>query len=228
MLESRINERAATARFVKRAPRKDGNGDVPIRILRMTLEHAYYWDRRIQPEIRKANPARADRLWKWKAMWATFPLAQRLKGYNCLGWTILMPNDDDEIVTAGMALLIEDYPHLPAYTTKEAVFTWFIAAAPDDALKKQKVNAIPSLGQILVDTALTSSYVLGTQGRIGLHCASAGGDRLYQFYLKKCGLMPIPQHAPLSVKRKNDGRFFYTDEALGRILRVQMDSLRYP
>ncbi len=228
MLRSRINVNAATARFAKKAPRKDGSGYVSIRIRPMNLEHAHYWDRRVQPAIRNAKPARADRLWNWKTLWATFPLALRLKGFNCIGWTVLMPNDAGDIVTAGMALLIEDYPHLPAGNPKEAVFTWFIAAAPDDVLMHLGVTAVPSLGQILVDTALTSSDVLGTQGRIGLHCASAGGSRLYNFYLKKCGLMPILPHEQLSISRRNDGRFFYSDEALSGILLLQMNGLRYP
>jgi hypothetical protein len=193
----------------------------------MTLEQAAYWDRFIQPEIRQF-PKRADYHWRWREFWAVLPLVQRLKGRSCVGWTTLVANDEREVVPAAMSLLIEHYPHLPVGTDQTSVFTWFIAAAPEAALQKRGVRHLPSLGRILVDTALVSSLALGTQGRMGLHCARAGGTRLYDFYLNKCGLMPMKRQEKLSIRRANDGRFFYTNELRALHLMRQLSRMRYP
>jgi hypothetical protein len=109
--------------------------------------------------------------------------------------------------------VIETYPHLDVRSTDtQATFAWFLATAPDTALSGLGVAEPPSLGRTCTDIALTTSFNLAHQGRIGLHAAQAGGPALLRFYGNHCGLLQLPAAAVLPVSRANDGRFFYTDD----------------
>ncbi|ODT85754.1 MAG: hypothetical protein ABS69_00570 [Nitrosomonadales bacterium SCN 54-20] len=124
-----------------------------------------------------------------------------------------------------MSLFIEKYPHLPE-SKQEAVFIWFISSAPKGALANLGVKTTPSLGRILIDNALVASMNMGLEGRIGLHCAKAGGDRLQKFYLNHCKLNHLPKGTPTSLGHASDGRFFYTDENRANFLLQELASFR--
>lgn len=208
-----------------RAPEKLTGSVVPIAIRPMTFAHAHIWHHYIQPHIR-SDAARADRYWPWPLLHSVFPLAQRLKGFRCTGMTTLVPNQYGDAVPVAMNLFIERYPHLPAGTDKEAVFIWFICTAPTNALIAMNVQSQPSLGRVCLDTAMVASNNLGLEGRIGLYSAQAGGPRLITYYRKKCKLIQIPGTDAVSVKRANDGHFFYTDEERAALLIAEHAPLR--
>ncbi len=208
-----------------RAPEKLTGSVVPIAIRPMTFAHAHTWHHYIQPHIR-SDAARADRYWQWPLLHSVFPLAQRLKGYRCTGMTTLVPNQDGDAVPVAMNLLIERYPHLPAGTDTEAVFVWFLCTAPTSALIAMNVHTRPSLGRVCLDTAMVTSNNLDLGGRIGLYSAKAGGTRLMTYYRKKCKLIQIPRSDPVSVRRANDGHFFYTDEERAALLILEHAPLR--
>ncbi len=212
--------------YARRAPLR-GAPDVfvPIRVSWMNWADSFWWDARVQPAlVRRAD--RADRVWSWAFIRQVLPIWQHRKGRRCLALVTWVRNRDGDGVRAAMHLFIEHYPHLDTRVTKEASFAWFISTAPAEVLAQFGVTKSPALGRVCIDAAIVASMVSGDDGRIGLHCAQAGGTRLMLFYEQKCRLLRLPPSAELPVGRHNDGRFFYTDEQRAEELAAEMDPLR--
>jgi hypothetical protein len=216
---------------------------VEIAIVHMTPEHAQYWDAVIQPAIRTIGDqerregkkhSRADHYWRWPRLRVLLPLAQSLIKRRCRALTVLLQRDliwqepwqgppkredDPKAIPAAMILLIESYPWLlPTTRTRHSTFTWFIAAAPKKVLQELGVVATPSLGSILIDTALITSITLGYQGRMWLHADRRGGQRLFDFYSKKCNLLNVSDGFPLPSGSLSDGRHFYATSKIAKKL----------
>ena len=155
-------------------------------------------------------------------------LMQLAKRRFCRPLVIWIRADNRQFVRAGMSILIDGYPYLDVRTPAESYFVWFISAADSEVLKNHfGLSAPPSLGRILLDSPIILSQNADYSGRIGLHAALRGGSRLLAFYVKS-GLMNLPATEPLPppITRRNDGRFFYADEALAEALAAQLDRLR--
>ncbi|WP_143142495.1 hypothetical protein [Nitrosovibrio sp. Nv17] len=212
--------------YARTAPDSQKSKDaIPIRTSLMSMEHAVTWDTKIQPSI-LSEPERADRYWSWSLFRSIFPLAlYARRRQRCIALTTLAKNESGKAVPAAMSLFIEKYPHLPS-SRQEAVFIWFISSAPKGVLANLGVKTTPSLGRILIDNALVASMNMGLEGRIGLHCAKTGGDRLQKFYLNHCKLNHLPKGTPTSLGYASDGRFFYTDENLADLLLQELAPFR--
>jgi hypothetical protein len=194
---------------------------IPIKVVLMTLDHAVYWDRVIQPRIR-ATGGRADRLWLWTFFRTVLVLAQQVQGRRAIGLVTMLRADNGSAVPAAMTLLIDPYFDLGSSPSRSvnSTFVWFLASAPSEVLGELGVSEPPSLGTACLDNALVYSKNNGWLGKIGLHCAVEGGQRLFEFY-KNRKLILLPQGIKLPVRRANDGRFFYTNESLAnQILNV--------
>jgi hypothetical protein len=153
---------------------------------------------------------------------------QLAKGRYCRPLVIWAPADNGLFLRVGMSILIEQYPHLDILTPAESHFVWFMSAADKGVLSTQfGMSAPPTLGGVLLDCAIVLSLNAGLEGRIGLHAAPAGGRALLQFYLKS-GLLNLPLAAalPRPIKRRNDGRHFYTDAPAAQRLLQQVDPSR--
>jgi hypothetical protein len=192
----------------------------------MSWQDAAFWDMHVQPSILGSREKRADRYWSWNVLRQIFPLSQRVRNRRCLALTTFVANRAGDAIPAAMHLFIERYPHLDVRESMPAILVWFISAASDDALLALDVAVPPSLGRICIDTAIVASMNLQTEGRIGLHCARAGGEELMDFYTRICQLHCVPIRARLPVGERNDGRYFYTDEALAESLAQNFDPLR--
>jgi hypothetical protein len=83
-----------------------------------------------------------------------------------------------------------------------------------------------SLGRILVDAALVVSFNRGNDGRACLHADPQGGKELLARFEHDYGLAKLPANLQLRSVRKNDGRYFYTDEALAQRLVARLASWR--
>jgi hypothetical protein len=113
-----------------------------------------------------------------------------------------------------MSIVIERYVHLDEARPAEAHFVWFMCAADKRVLAEHfHLANPPSLGAVLLDSAMALSENAGLKGRIGLHAAASGGTKLLGFY-RNAGLQQLPASArlPAPIKRANDGRFFYATE----------------
>lgn len=205
--------------FVSFAKGKVTKAAVPIKVVPMTADYVAFWHQSIQPFINKSTEPRADRHWRWSLLYQITRLMPRYSGY-----CVVAQGLDGVSVPVGMLVVIGDYPWLRNRRHKSS-FLWFLAAAPDSAMKALGITDPPSLGRVLVDTGIVDSYRSGHDGRIGLHAAPKGGNRLFDFYRNVCNLLNLPKFfalplGPASIKQTlvslpvaNDGRFFYTDSA---------------
>jgi hypothetical protein len=215
-------------RFVRFAPsRADKARSVDVRITDMTAGDALWWDTNLGP--RHARIAtRADRKWRWSVLLPMSHLVQLAKRRFCRPLVIWAKADNGQFMRAGMSILIEQYPHLDVRTPGDSYFVWFISAADSDVLSAHfGVSDPPALGRVLLDNAIVLSQNAGLSGRMGMHAAVAGGPDLLTVY-SKCGLLRLPEAAPLpkSIRRKNDGRFFYADEPVANALTALLDYAR--
>jgi len=194
----------------------------------MTAADTIWWDSRIGPRHARIT-TRADRLWSWSMLLPMCNLVQLVKRRVCRSLVIWTRAGNRQFVRAGMSILIERYPYLDvAAPAGDSHFVWFISAADSGVLSAQfGVAEPPALGRIFLDNGVVLSQNGGFAGRIGLHAASAGGPSLLTVYVK-CGLSRLPSAAPLpgSIRRKNDGRFFYADELVAEALASALDPAR--
>lgn len=221
-------QRSPTKNFVRYAPaRRDQRRKVRIRISNMTGQDAIWWDAKVVPEISKEQ-GRADRFWVWSAMLPALLLYELAKGRKCRPLVIWAYTDRGGLVRAAMVFGIADYPHLNVSEAGLAHFLWFMSSAPDRVLARYGVSDPPSLGAIGIDNAMVLSENSGHNGRMGLHAAPGGGNRLLTFYSKRCRLEKLSKDAPLptAIRRKNDGRFFYADASRASSLMAERDDHR--
>lgn len=229
--------------YAKRVWNPSSSKWVEIAIVHMTPEHAQYWDAVIQPAIRAIGdhersegkkPSRADHNWRWTRIRVLLPLAQSLFKRRCRALTVLLQRDlvlpeawegspkledKPKAIPAAMVLLIESYPWLfPTARERQSTFTWFMAAAPKKVLQGLGVFETPPLGSILIDTALVTSMTLGHRGCMWLHAARRGGQRLFDYYSKKCYLFNVSDGFPLPNGSISDGRHFYASSKIAKQL----------
>jgi len=207
--------------YARRAMNHAKTAWVDIKVAHMTMQHALDWDYTVQREIVRAQrargpnqPPRADAGWSWVGIRTLLPLALRLRNRRCQPLTILVRNAQGQAVPAGMLLLIEHYPWpLTTDPIRRSTFTWFLASAPKAALLQRGVPDPPSLGRVLIDTALVHSLGSGMGGQMWLHAAAGGGSGLLQFYSHTCQLGRLAAGTRIPGGR-SDGRHFYADSAL--------------
>jgi len=219
---------ASSRRFARFAPSKgDRDRRVDIRVTDMTARDALWWDMRLGPK-HASIAARADRLWSWSVLLPMCHLVQRAKRRYCRPLVIWARTDKGRFMRAGMSIVIEDYPYLDVEHSGESNFVWFMSAADSRVLAAEfGMSHPPALARVLLDNAIVLSQNAGLEGRIGLHAAPPGGDGLLVMY-GRCGLTRLPASAalPPSVRRRNDGRFFYADERVAESLAAGLDASR--
>jgi hypothetical protein len=223
--------------YAARARNKTKTKWIEIKIDHMTAAEALYWDRTIQLDIvaealkarSEGKPVpRADRYWSWTGLRILFPLAQSLRKRRCRALSILVENASGQGVPAGMLLLIEAYPWpFPlGAASPQSTFLWFLASAPTDSLKKLGVVDPPSLGRILIDTALVTSMGLGHEGQMWLHAAPSGGEKLLGFYVDMCRLRKMQVGTALPSGAASDGRHCLAASVLAKRLIAELNLTR--
>jgi len=210
-----------------------GGAHVPLRIFSMIKDDAKWWDEHVQPFI-DAKPGRADSGWNWP--WKIFNLTrlagealrQRprafVAGVECASPPTFLP--------CIMSLLVETYADL-ADSRLESVFLWYLSPAPEEFFRSGRgkvLGAVPkALMSIGMDMTITHSYNIMRRGRVGLHAAPSGGKELFDWYKDPArgGMIVIPKRQRLAGGwRRNDGRYFYHDEATAFEVSRRLDSLR--
>ena len=214
-------------RFVISAPSKtDKRRSVDIRVTDMAASDALWWDTRLGP--RHASMARADRFWAWSVLLPLCHLVQRAKRRYCRPLVMWARTDSGRFLRVGMLIVIEAYPYLEIEHPAESHFVWFMSGADAGVLMSEfHMSNPPALGRALLDSAIVLSQNSDLEGRIGLHAAAAGKDSLLALY-DRLGLIRLPATAalPPSIRRPNDGRFFYADERSAEALAAALDASR--
>lgn len=185
-----------------------------------TRAYATFWENEVQPDIRAAQPSRPDRWWHWPMFLRLFPRTELLNGRRCYGHTLVAADTTGEARPVAMSLLVETVTFLPA--SGPSTFLWFMSGIPSTTLRRLGLPLFHSLGQILVDAALVVSLNQGNDGRACLHGDPQGGKELLARFEHDYGLARLPANLQLRSVRKNDGRYFYTDETLARLLLAQL------
>jgi hypothetical protein len=198
----------------------------------MTLAHARWWDRYVQPWIDRSEETRADKGWRWPRIFATTHLIGTAFRQGPVG-LVAGAVQGDRFMPVAMAILVESYPHLPDATLR-SVFLWYATRCPDNVIQiglQAAPELIPKrLMEITVDLAVTHSFNKLTNGRVGLHAAAEGGEELCRKY-DSFGMMRLPHDYPLpkgirSRASGNDGRYFFHTEETGREASIRLDILR--
>lgn len=211
--------------FVKSAPHKKNTGCMPIKIEEASTDVLEYWHRNIQKPFINNDFNRADRGWNW-------PRIDR--NFGAIGWALhqeprcymVVKEMPAGLLPLALVFQAEKYPALQD-NFKESCFLWFMAAAPEAFLLKHlPVSEVPSLGKIIVDIGVTTSYNNSNDGIIGLHSSPYGGARLRNFYANKCSLANLPSNTIISLARHNDGNYFYATESIALTYSKSNDSLR--
>ena len=214
--------------FVRKARSKiERTRLVDIRTTDMTASDALWWDSRLGPKhARMAH--RADRFWPWSVLLPMCHLVQLAQRRYCRPLVTWARADNGRFLRVGMSILIERYPYLDVTTTALSHFVWFMSAADPTVLQSDfGMSQPPALARLLLDNAIVLSQNSGLEGRMGLHAAAAGGEALTDVYCH-CGLQRLSKHAnlPASVRRPNDGRFFYADNEVAEALATALDASR--
>lgn len=148
-------------------------------------------------------------------------LHQLSKRRRCRPLVVWGRADNDRFMRVAMSFVIERFPHLNSgLQGLESHFLWFVSAAPTEVLDTLGMTDPPSVGRIVIDASMVLSWNADLSGRIGLHAAPAGGDKLLHFYENTCRLRRLSagEKLPSGVRRRNDGRFFIADDVVAQSL----------
>jgi hypothetical protein len=190
-------------------------------------EDAVRWHQDIQPHVTAMD--RLDKAWNWPRLVTYLHLFERLAQRNAVFLQINVSNDQGVAIPVGQALVSDRFPYFPRQRER-CVFLWFLAAAPETALRAHKLPADLKLGRPLVDLGLQLSFQRNYAGLSALHAASSddrlADQALYDLYEKGVGLIPVKRSLFVSLFRRNDGRYFHTDEKRALDLSQKLDKLR--
>jgi len=195
-------------------------------------EEALYWHQKVQlPYIAKSPNFRPDRNWNWPWKMRWWPiLFQSCTRRNTAFFQINVTTSSGRAFPVGQIFVSDGFPFFPGQR-QECIFLWLLAAAPQTALLAQGLPADLKLMPPLVDVAIQFSFQRGYNGLLTLHAARSGdksADRaLYRIYEKNVSLIPYKKQGYVStMRRRNDGRYFYADEERALELTTKLNYLR--
>jgi hypothetical protein len=202
---------------------------VEVGIFKLSFDRAMWWHDCVQPVINAEQSPRADQGWRWplyvtllKGLAAT--LGQKPHAYEI---SVLKP--DFSHVPCALVLMVGRYAALDG--TGKAPFLWFFSNAPAAALKPYlSESEIPKpIAVSALDSAVTHAFRFGALGRISLHAASKGGDKLMAWY-EGHGMDKFPstrKHPALGRGYDEaDGRYFFYMTAGACTFASRQDSFR--
>jgi hypothetical protein len=232
-------------------------GTLEARVIVMDEYDAAWWDEHVQRYINELPFARADQKWIWPRILATRALVADLLLQQPIAYVVEVLDATGVFRPAVMLMLVDAYPYLPKHDLA-SVFVWYLSPAPRDYFVKElgiapdKAPDSKELMRAGMDVALTESYNRRLTGRLGLHAAPRGGDKLLDWYKSPAegerksrggGMKPLPPTSALppgmrsavgrvkliiggSLKKRNDGRYFYHDESTAFVASRSMDPCR--
>lgn len=203
----------------------------PVRIVPMTLQHALYWHRHVQPLINdqyvKAREnvtqdtfagVRADVGWRWPLNYALAGCFNRLRRgtERAVAWCIVAEAQEG-LVPVGMITAVPAYAS--PYPDDEAKlgFVWYLSNAPTEHYSKVGLPPLLGVAYTLLDIAIQTRLDVGADGSIFLHADPAGGDKLIEFYEDKCRMTRLRHSKRISLVREvTPGEYFAmgNDQAL--------------
>jgi hypothetical protein len=213
--------------FISYLPGGDGQARVPVVIAEADITDAEVWDRDVQaPWI--AQTSRIDKDWSWRRNYLRSALVEMAVGRELAYLQLQTSDSNGNVFTVGQVLLSNGYPY-PPDRGLPCVFLWYLAGAPPDAATVAGVPAYKGVLAALVDSSIQFSYTRGYGGRLCLHASPAGTDAqradLLERY-RRIGLKGWSGGLVAGWFRRNDGRYFFADEALASKLTQRLDAYR--
>jgi hypothetical protein len=194
---------------ITKLPRsRDPEDDVGVRFVALSKEICDKWQH-VQWAIDRDETERADKGWNWHRLRLLQKLSTSRRQCRGAALVITDPATGHEI-PIGLTLLVTPFPHLSNHS-KNATFLWFLSEMPRGIRRFKTIPLPKMIGSALLDYALTVSFSHELHGRVGLHAAPEGGERLLGWYSKrKMAELPSEQALPgiRGVLLRNDGRYF--------------------
>jgi hypothetical protein len=126
----------------------------------------------------------------------------------------------------GMVAMLENERWI-ADRRRSASYVWYLSGAPASAFAGREAPKLVTAATL--DMALTMSLNGPADGRLWLHAAPEGGDRLLEWYQNR-GLEQVPQitrlPGPAVRPRRNDGRYFRLTPSQARVVSAGMNEYR--
>lgn len=217
----------ALGAFLNSLPSANGSAPIPVTVSESDISHAEAWDRDIQmPWI--DGSGRIDSGWRWRRNYLRSALLETAAGRKLAYLRVLTPTADGSAFPVGQVLLADGYPY-PPDRGLPCVFLWYLAGTPREAADQVGVPEYNGVLAALVDCAIQFSYIQGYDGRICLHASPEGTaaqrDDLMKRY-RRLGLLSWEGGWFAGWFRRNDGRYFYADEAIALQLSKRLDGFR--
>jgi hypothetical protein len=196
-------------KFVQKLPTtKGGRIEVGVRVATNrgdARELCDRWVSQVHGPFIEGDTSRADAEWDWdlEIPGLTFAIGIRRRP------RLLQLHTADDGFPLGMVALLENERWIGRHQ-EPAVYVWYLAGAPSAAFAKRR--EIPKLlTAATLDSAITLSLNGPAEGRLWLHAAPEGGERLLEWY-SGVGLERVPERirlpGPVLRPRRNDGRYF--------------------
>jgi hypothetical protein len=208
----------ASKKYVTIVPTRDKRGLVDVEVVPMTKTHATWWDKHVQPVVRKhyraidddtpANQGkeiRADYRWFWPGVFYLTKIHNLSHPSSfktpSIGLALIVVNKIGQRIPVGMLTVVPRYLCNPENWSRKG-YIWFLAAAPDEIYTKYFGKTLLSgVGKALIDSAVVTVMNAKGDGSILLHASPRGGDDLVGYY-KKFGFGKMSQKlAPISPVR---------------------------
>lgn len=180
------------------------------------------WITQVHEPFIEGDAIRADADWDWdvEIPLLTFRIGMRRRPRMLQLYAI------DGDFPLGMVALLENERWI-ADRRRSASFLWYLSGAPASAFEGRPVPKMITAATI--DMAVTISLNGAADGRLWLHAAPEGGDRLLEWY-KERGLEQVPQTTklpgPLVGPRRNDGRYFRLTQSRARVVSARLNEYR--
>lgn len=201
----------------------------PLRFMRGRVEklsdmaYLMWWMSNIQPYIDNL-PGRSDQSWNWPRFYVTRNLYE---SQYPIFYALLTNGVYGPVVLALCYCLGQT--KFPSTNEAKAVFVWRLSAAPSEALERHLPRDFlrNPRGSAVFDAALLLSLTNEHEGRLWLHAAPKGGDKLANFY-ESWGMQNVPEH--VTIKRYwrsvNDGRYFFHNAETTEVALSKFDAYR--
>jgi hypothetical protein len=216
--------------YVKRVPAETKGVDVDIVVKEFktrvtavrTPAACRRWVDLVHTPFIEGDTTRADFDWDWEWMIPRLTVTAGMRRKPRL-FQVNLAQDNFPV---GMVSMLE-HERWPEDRSQKAVFVWYLTAAPGPAVSKY--GAPKKLMQAALDVGVTVALNGSAQGRLWLHAAPEGGQKLFDWYGKQ-GLVNIASDVILPSARYpvrvNDGRYFQLTPEQARQVSSNMDGFR--
>lgn len=228
MVQAALNTPVKSMPFAAAA--LNGDMNIKVKIVYMTIDLALRWHRIVQPLINRhyttasasatGQRTRADVGWDWRLIfslskiYAAGSFAQPRSGPS-VALAMVVDTGATGWFPIGMLTMVPRLHTNALGLQRDRGFGWFLADAPSEAyvgvLKCPKVREVASA---LLDCGIQASKDSGQDGSFLLHADPSGGDRLKDFYRVNCRMTQLPPNGPpvtLVFRRGKTDEYFHFD-----------------